>query len=146
MKTYELLGWMGAAVSCCFAIPQAVKLVRQSGGSAEGLSIWTWVLLEANALCWAIYAIGTQAYPAGAPSLVNAPCSALHHLEDAQEQAGCKTICGPLRIAHGQSDAPSDRLAAKGRRQGQGVRRSELITESPAESVTPAAEPTQSNA
>lgn len=76
MKTYELLGWIGAAVSCCFAIPQAVKLVRQSGGSADGLSIWTWILLEANALCWAVYAIGTQAYPAGAPSLVNAPCSA----------------------------------------------------------------------
>ena len=56
--------------------PAGAKARAPVGGSAEGLSIWTWVLLEANAVCWAIYAIGTQAYPAGAPSMVNAPCSA----------------------------------------------------------------------
>jgi hypothetical protein len=75
MRLMDALGWLGAGISCSFAIPQLLKTLR-SDRPGEGMSVATWVLLFVNAVVWAVWAFGTGAYPAGLPSLVNGPIAA----------------------------------------------------------------------
>lgn len=71
----ELVGFLASAVSLVLWWPQAVRVwqLRHDGTELGGVSIATQVLLLANALLWAVYALLTGSFWVGAPGLVNAP-------------------------------------------------------------------------
>lgn len=74
------IGWTAAAISMTLTAPQAYRVWKIASehqhhrcGSLQSLSLWMWVLITLNAALWLIYAILTEAYPVGAPSLINGP-------------------------------------------------------------------------
>ncbi len=81
-----IFGLGGALTSSILAIPQALKIYRDPL-NISGVAISTWVLLVLNALIWLLYAIATEAYPVGVPSLINGPAAIYVLVKVGQQRA-----------------------------------------------------------
>lgn len=75
----ELVGFIASVVSLAMWWPQAVTVWRSRHRPEQlaGVSVGTQALLVVNASLWAGYAVLTQSFWVGAPSLVNLPLAAL---------------------------------------------------------------------
>lgn len=76
--TGELLGLLGLTTSVVLWLPQA-RLAwrgRRDPSALAGLSAATLLLVVANAVVWALYAVVEQAWWAGAPGLLSGPLAA----------------------------------------------------------------------
>ena len=76
----ELLGWLGAGLSCVISLPQVVRTIRAK--RLDGISSATYWLVLANAAAWTAWSLLTGEYAAGIPALVNGPAAIviLHRL------------------------------------------------------------------
>jgi hypothetical protein len=71
----EVAGLAGSLVSLVLWWPQALVVWRgrHDREGLRGVSVWSQVLLLANAALWGAYAVATSSLWVGAPGLVNAP-------------------------------------------------------------------------
>ena len=67
----ELLGWLGAGLSCVISLPQVVQTIRAK--RLDGISSATYWLVLTNAAAWTVWSLLTGEYAAGVPALVNGP-------------------------------------------------------------------------
>jgi uncharacterized protein with PQ loop repeat len=83
----ELLGWLGAALSCVLSLPQVVQTIRAK--RLDGISSATYWLVLANAAAWTAWSLLTGEYAAGVPALINGPAAIviLHRLLAARHTA-----------------------------------------------------------
>jgi uncharacterized protein with PQ loop repeat len=75
----DVIGWVAAIVSSTLCIPQLVRARRcvQRNEPVSGVAPAMLWLVLVNAVLWAVWALGSGAYPAGLPSLVSGPAAAL---------------------------------------------------------------------
>ncbi len=71
----ESLAWLGALVSCLLSIPQLIQALHSD--RLDGVSATTYLLVLANAVVWAAWAVLAGQYAAGVPALVNGPAAVL---------------------------------------------------------------------
>ena len=71
----NLLGFAATASAVAVFVPQAARTwrLRNNHEALEGVSLASQVALLANAALWIVYAVATQAYWSGVPSLFYIP-------------------------------------------------------------------------
>lgn len=99
MDWIDALGYAGAVMSCLMVAPQTIKTFRQRRDphALAGVSLLAMCCVILNATIWAAWAVLSQSYPAGIPSLVNGPaaCFAVYAIVRARR--------APRHIAHSAS-------------------------------------------
>ena len=98
----EVIGFTASVISFAMWRPQAVQVWRgrRDAHALAGVSIQTQWLLAANAVLWLLYAILTQAFWVGAPSLVNLPLALV-------TIAILRRVRRPARTADARTEAPA---------------------------------------